>query len=380
MSVDSAILLVDTSALAANIEEGTHGLCTQVEKRPLTLLMLLIVGTLTIFAGAGPMAAATHELFQPASPSPRELEELRPVMSQTGTTSPTLGGLALQVKQQVEQRAPVKVEAKQPLPAQTAASQPERAGSQDQQTASPEIVAGGAAAFTMCGDGKCEPPESVESCFADCPGAVTDPTCGAELHMDPQGFAVVDGRGHHVPTVGACCAACAAHAAKSKSKPCNSWVFCYAEKQPPSRLRPIRPPACPASARSSAGWPPASASLDQWADMFWLADHTPALLFTQVFCYMPHCWSADNGNTHLFGECWLKWQADPQHPLYGQRGKYTDEFRRRNRDKHLNGLYPPPSDKHSVEATSHIDNTMDGSSVSPPPRPPVSPLARPTTR
>ena len=249
MSVDSAILLVDTSALAANIEEGTHGLCTQVEKRPLTLLMLLIVGTLTIFAGAGPMAAATHELFQPASPSPRELEELRPVMSQTGTTSPALGGLALQVKQQVEQRAPAKVEAKQPLPAQTAASQPERTGSQGQEIASPEIVAGGAATFTMCGDGKCEPPESVESCFADCPGAVTDPTCGAELHMDPQGFAVVDGRGHHVPTVGACCAACAAHAAKSKSKPCNSWVFCYAKKQPPSRLRPIRPPACPASAR-----------------------------------------------------------------------------------------------------------------------------------
>ena len=50
------------------------------------------------------------------------------------------------------------------------------------------------------------------------------------------------------------------------------------------------------------------------------------------------------------GECWLKWQTDPAHPLYGQRGKYTDEFRRRNRDKHLNGLYPPASDKHSVEA------------------------------
>jgi len=210
-------------------------------------------------------------------------------MSLAGTTSLALGALALQVKQQVEQRAPAKVEAKQPLPAQTAASQPKRAGSQSQQRASPEIVAGRA---TTCGDGKCEPPEIVESCFADCPGAVIDPTCGAELHMDPQGFAVVDGRGHHVPTVGACCAACAAHAAKSKSKPCNSWVFCY----------------------------------------------------------MPHCWSADNGNTHLFGECWLKWQADPQHPLYGQRGKYTDEFRHRNRDKHLNGLYPPPYDKHSVEA------------------------------
>ena len=250
MSVDSAILLVDTSALAANIEESTHDLCTRVERRPLTLLMFLVFGTVTLFAGAGPMAAAMHELFRPASPSPRELQELRSVMPMAGTTSLALGALAQQVKQQVEQRAPAggraaqlelarlaasrqegrlkveqKVEAKQPLPAQTAANPPKSAGGEGQQRASAEIVAGGA---TTCGDGKCEPPESVESCFADCPGAVADPTCGAELHMDPQGFAVVDGRGHHVPTVGACCAACAAHAAKSKSKPCNSWVFCYA--------------------------------------------------------------------------------------------------------------------------------------------------------
>ena len=58
--------------------------------------------------------------------------------------------------------------------------------------------------------------------------------------------------------------------------------------------------------------------------------------------------SADNGNTHLFGECWLKHQSDPKHPLYGQRGAYTDEYRRRNRDKHLNGNYP--TDKNSVDA------------------------------
>jgi hypothetical protein len=108
--------------------------------------------------------------------------------------------------------------------------------------------------------------------------------------MDPQGNAVVDGRGHHVKSAGECCDACAKHAAKNTKRPCNSWVFCY----------------------------------------------------------MPHCWSADNGNTHLFGECWLKWQTDPAHPLYGQRGAYTDEFRRVNRGKHLNGNYP--TDKNSVEA------------------------------
>ena len=297
----SARTTVDTSALAANLEESTQDLCARVERRPLSLLVFLVFGTVTLFAGGGPIAAATHELFRPASPSPRELEEPRSVIPLAGTTGIALESVARQANPQVEQRAPAEV--KQPLPAQTAASSPKSAGGERRQRASPEGIAGGErlpppaqAAATTCGDGKCEPPESVESCFADCPGAMSDPTCGAELHMDPQGFAVIDGRGHHVPTAAACCAACAAHATKSKSKPCNSWVFCY----------------------------------------------------------MPHCWSADNGNTHLFGECWLKWQADPLHPLYGQRGKYTDEFRRRNADKHLNGQYPPLTDKHSVEATPHI--------------------------
>ena len=40
------------------------------------------------------------------------------------------------------------------------------------------------------------------------------------------------------------------------------------------RLRPMRPPARPASARSSSGRPPASASLSQLAGMFWLAGPT----------------------------------------------------------------------------------------------------------
>ena len=122
-------------------------------------------------------------------------------------------------------------------------------------------------------------------------GAPATPAmCGTEPHMDPQGHAVVDGRGHHKETAAECCEACATHAQKHpNNKPCNSWVFCP----------------------------------------------------------LPHCWSADNGNTHLFGECWLKWQSDPKHPLYGQRGRYTEEYRRRNRDKHLNGAYP--TDKISAE-------------------------------
>ena len=145
-------------------------------------------------------------------------------------------------------------------------------------------------AIPTCGDGKCEASETAISCFLDCPGVTTPPTCGEEPHSDPQGNAVVDGRGHHVKSAGECCDACSAHAIKYPKRPCNSWVFCY----------------------------------------------------------MPHCWSADNGNTHLFGECWLKHQSDPTHPLYGQRGAYTEEFRRLNADKHLNGRYP--EDQNSVQA------------------------------
>ena len=40
------------------------------------------------------------------------------------------------------------------------------------------------------------------------------------------------------------------------------------------RLRPIRPPARPTSARASSRRPPTSASLGHLADVFWLAGHT----------------------------------------------------------------------------------------------------------
>ena len=100
----------------------------------------------------------------------------------------------------------------------------------------------------ICGDGKCEFPETVDNCFADCPGITTPPQCGEEAHSDPQGMAVVDGRGHSKQSAAECCEACAEHARKHPKKPCNSWVFCYMK---------------------------------------------------------PQCWSLDTGNKHLFGECAL---------------------------------------------------------------------------
>lgn len=76
----------------------------------------------------------------------------------------------------------------------------------------------------VCGDGICEPEESMSNCMADCPGVTTEPQCGEEPHSDPGGFAVVWGASHKTESAAACCAACAAHAANPKNakRPCNS--------------------------------------------------------------------------------------------------------------------------------------------------------------
>ena len=93
-----------------------------------------------------------------------------------------------------------------------------------------------------------------------------------------------------------------------------------------------------------------------------------------MFCYLPHCWSLDSGNVHTFGECWLKWQVNARaggasasyslthyshslthsgttllithhltylpwqvnakRPIYGQRGMFTERFRKKNWSAH----------------------------------------------
>ena len=124
--------------------------------------------------------------------------------------------------------------------------------------------------------------------------------CGEEPHSDPAGEAVAWGSApeHRVQSAAECCARCTAHAANPRNakKPCNSWVFCYE----------------------------------------------------------PHCWSLDNGNTHTFGECWLKWQTDAKHPLYGQRGAYTAEFRAKYWDKHLQGKMPDGKTPRNLTVPSHV--------------------------
>ena len=66
-----------------------------------------------------------------------------------------------------------------------------------------------------------------------------------------------------------------------------------------------------------------------------------------TFCPVERCFAFDI-HKHEFGECWLKWQTNPTEPLYGQRGAYTEAYRKRHRGDHLNGKYP--TDPNSVKA------------------------------
>ena len=149
-----------------------------------------------------------------------------------------------------------------------------------------------------CGDGRCEPPETSTSCGADCPGVTTLAQCGEEPHSDPGGYAVVWGASHKVATAAECCQRCSEHAAnpRNSKRPCNSWVWCHES---------------------------------------------------------PQCWALDTGNWHAFGECWLKWQADPAHPLYGQRGAYSAEFRTKHWRAHLTGKSPDGT-RRNLSVPTHV--------------------------
>ena len=148
-----------------------------------------------------------------------------------------------------------------------------------------------------CGDGRCEFPETMATCMADCPGVTTPKMCGEEPHSDPGGYAVVWGASHKKASAAECCDACAVHAADPTNKrPCNSWVFCHS---------------------------------------------------------LPYCWSLDTGNWHGFGECWLKHQTDPAHPLYGQRGRFTEEFRKKHANAHKTGKMPDGSPR-NLSVPTHV--------------------------
>ena len=146
------------------------------------------------------------------------------------------------------------------------------------------------AVLTGCGDRKCDAAEDPISCPEDCPGVTTSGICGEEPHSDTGGYAVVFGINHRAASAQDCCDRCQAHAANPRNakRPCNSWVFCP----------------------------------------------------------LPVCWGLDTGWNHTYGECWLKNQHSPEHAVYGQRGRYSDAFRRKHR--HVRKTY------YGADTPSHV--------------------------
>ena len=101
-----------------------------------------------------------------------------------------------------------------------------------------------------CGDGKCTAPENEITCMgacaapptactgvctvphavlsrcacgtaADCPGVITDETCGEEPHSDRAGKGLTFGVSHRAKSAQDCCDKC-----KANARGCNSWTFC----------------------------------------------------------------------------------------------------------------------------------------------------------
>merc|ERR1712216_551353 len=76
-----------------------------------------------------------------------------------------------------------------------------------------------------------------------------------------------------------------------------------------------------------------------------LKEHEKGPCNSWTFCGLPVCWGLDSGWNHTFGECWLR-HLEPDHAAsptlkdFGQRGKYTEEFRQ----KHMN-VRPECADK-----------------------------------
>jgi len=125
----------DMSALTANIEDGADTLLSSI-RRPWLLLSGVTVAVVVLFAGGGPLSAAMHASRHspPPPPPPPPHPPPPPRLFPPPPPSPS-----------------------------------------------------------ACGDGRCEPPETMVDCPADCPGVTTPAQCGEEPHSDPAGEAVAWG-------------------------------------------------------------------------------------------------------------------------------------------------------------------------------------------
>jgi hypothetical protein len=99
-----------------------------------------------------------------------------------------------------------------------------------------------------------------------------DASCGAEVNLDLDGFAVSWGLDFKTKTAAECCEACRAHKRRDDGKQCNSWVWCPEEK-----------------------------------------------------CWSPDIWD------HKYQECWLKVQDDPRRPTINHKGAFPAAFRQEHK-------------------------------------------------
>ena len=120
-------------------------------------------------------------------------------------------------------------------------------------------------------------------------------------HSDTGGHAVVFGINHRAQSAQDCCDRCAAHAQNPKNakRPCNSWVFC----------------PLPVCWGLDTGW---NHTYGEWCAS---PPFPPSPVASFRHPFPLHLWLS-----------WLKYQADPAHPLYGQRGRYSAEYRAKYRN------------------------------------------------
>mmetsp|Transcript_34100 Transcript_34100/g.47262 ORF Transcript_34100/g.47262 Transcript_34100/m.47262 type:complete len:194 (+) Transcript_34100:196-777(+) len=117
--------------------------------------------------------------------------------------------------------------------------------------------------------------------------------CHAHVHSGYDGHAFTWGMSFRTETAGECCAACEAHQSS-----CSPSVQKF---QSPLMEK-------PQSCGNGAGVP------ESFVCNVW------------VFCPLPMCWAQDIWN-HTFGECWLKNQQDPAHPIAPNSGAYPAKLR-----------------------------------------------------
>ena len=240
-------------AALANIEDGLTAVQGSALKlrRPWCCFIVLTFATVIICAGGNPLVAmvAIPTRLPPVSDRPQPATQRSPAG-----------------RQKVERDI---------------VSEPPSAAATATPTAVPTGVVG---RVPTCGDGRCDPPEDVESCLADCPGVTTAGHCGEEPHSDPGGEAVVWGLTHKTACGVVLGRKRRARPAVAASSPCphpsrhrvrhsrvprllnDAWALGAAavlrRSAVPSVRRTRRTPSTPsrATAGSSARWPSAGPS------------------------------------------------------------------------------------------------------------------------